>query len=377
MDLITHLLDAAEARSVDVSSTIADIGFDAVADVLFQEVLFRARLDEVACRGLAVTVLVLEHRGRTAELTIPAGETASDVPPVVITQDAGETVRALYGPRELVSSSTRTVSWPGSQVVRREWEGTPLPDRWAAPPQRVLDVLDRRDRPGLDRLAAYCGTDKWGPLHQYAVRYEQYLHRLRDQRLTILEIGVGGYDDPKAGGESLRMWKHYFPRALVCGVDVVDKRAVEEPRVLTVQADQSDRRALEAVVERIGPPDVVVDDGSHVSTDVIASFDILFPLLRHGGLYFVEDLQTSLWPFMFNGSEDDLTRPDHTFGFLKRLVDGLHHEEFLTGARPPSPTDRTVAAVHLFHNLAVVEKGTNADGSPVADALRSGMFETG
>lgn len=377
MDQINQLLDAAETRSADVAATISAIGFDTVAELLFQEILFRARIDEVAGQGYANTTLILVHDGHKAELTVPApdGGANDDVPPVVITQEAAETIRALYGPRELVSSDSRTVRWPGAEVAQREWTRNPLPARWAGPPQRILDVLDRRDQADLGRLATYYGTDKWGPLHQYTKRYEQHLGPWRDRRLTILEIGVGGYEDPADGGESLRMWKQYFPRAVVCGLDIVDKRALAQPRMPIFQADQSDPDSLIAVIDEIGRPDIIIDDGSHVSAHVIASFNALFPYLRHDGLYFVEDLQTALWPFVFGGREDDLTGPDHTFGFLKQFVDGLHHEEFLGDSRAPAPTDVDVTALHVYHNLAVIEKGRNADGSPGADAMRAGALQ--
>ncbi|KAA2262584.1 class I SAM-dependent methyltransferase [Solihabitans fulvus] len=376
MDRINQLLDAAETRSSDLAATISAIGFDSVAELLFQEIRFRARIDEVAGAGYADTTLVLVHEGHKAEFTVPAapdGGPGGDLPSVVITQEVGEIVRSLYGPRDLVSAATRTVRWPGAEVAQRELARNPLPDRWAGPPQRILDVLDRRDQLDLGRLAAYYGTDKWGPLHQYTRRYEQHLSPWRDRRVTILEIGVGGYDDPQDGGESLRMWKHYFPRAIVCGVDIVDKRALAEPRMPIFQADQSDRDSLLAVIDEIGRPDVIIDDGSHISAHVIASFEALFPYLRHDGLYFVEDLQTALWPFIFGGNEDDLTSQDHTFGFLKQLVDGLHYEEFMGDSRAAAPTDREVTALHVYHNLAVIEKGTNAEGSPGADAFRTLM----
>ncbi|GAA2711087.1 hypothetical protein ACFY2R_18565 [Micromonospora olivasterospora] len=375
MDPTTLLLAAAETRDGDVAGAIERVGAEAAARAVFDEVLFRARLDEIAAPDGAATVLTLVHDGAEHRFPVPNPSAYPDLPPVVITQGLAECVRALYGPRESVTDGTRTVRWPGAEVVEREYAKNPPPATWAAPVQRLLDVLDRRDAPTLSRLAVYTGTDKWGPLHQYALPYEQHLASFRDRRLTVLEIGVGGYEDPTDGGESLRMWKHYFPRALVYGLDVVDKQAVDEPRVTTFRVDQADPDALRAVVERIGPPDIVVDDGSHVSAHVISSFTTLFPLLRHGGLYIVEDVQTSFWPFLFQGSEDDLNDTAYTLGFLKQLVDGLHHQEYLRADTwKPLPTDQTVRGVHFYHNLVVVEKGPNRDGSPVADALRAGAW---
>ena len=56
--------------------------------------------------------------------------------------------------------------------------------------------------------------------------------------------------------------------------------------------------------------------------------------------------------------------------FVKALVDGLNHEEFLTPSYEPTYTDLHVRAVHCYHNLVVVEKGDNREGSNKRAVLR-------
>jgi 8-demethyl-8-alpha-L-rhamnosyltetracenomycin-C 2'-O-methyltransferase len=168
------------------------------------------------------------------------------------------------------------------------------------------------------------------------------------------------------------MWKHYFPRAIIYGMDIEDKRGVDEPRLVTIQADQSDHEELARVAERFGPFDIIVDDGSHISSHVITTFRALFPCLRPNGLYIIEDLCTSYWPEVFNGSDSDLNDPDTTVGFLKTFLDGLHHEEFLRpDVREPQPTDAQINAIHFYHNMTVMEKRPNNEGSVVADVFRA------
>ena len=48
---------------------------------------------------------------------------------------------------------------------------------------------------------------------------------------------------------------------------------------------------------------------------------------------------------------------------VRRLLDGLNHEEFLDDDYEPSYTDLHVTAVHCYHNLVVIEKGDNREGS--------------
>lgn len=49
------------------------------------------------------------------------------------------------------------------------------------------------------------------------------------------------------------------------------------------------------MAESDAPYDIIIDDGSHMVRHVIASFEALFPYLRRGGLYIIEDLHTSYW----------------------------------------------------------------------------------
>jgi hypothetical protein len=213
----------------------------------------------------------------------------------------------------------------------------------------------------LTRLAIRYGSDKWG-IHRYTRHYARHLAPLRDQPLTILEIGVGGYSDTGRGGGSLRMWERYFRRALIYGIDLFDKPHANAPRIQVFTGSQADPQFLAELLRQTGPLDLVIDDGSHISRDVIASFGQLFPALRPGGLYIVEDLQTSYWPG-WGGSDTDLDRPDTSVGFLKARVDGLNYEEFThSDGGPPGYTDRHITGLHFYHNLAVVEKGVNAEG---------------
>lgn len=374
---------AATAGQEDLAAAIDDIGAEETALVLIDEIVFRARFGDIgvpAGEGIAA-VVSFSYRERVLSFTISPRPGGADVrpgcagggelPPPVISQGLAEAAQALYGPRELVSAATRGIRWPGHEIV------VPTPDNPGPPPlyyvvvQRLLAVLDRQAPASLTELAVWCGTDKWSALHQYTPHYERHFAPLRDNRLRILEIGIGGYHRPEQGGTSLHMWKHFFPRALVHGIDVVDKRPHDAARLTTVLADQSEPAQLAAVAERHGPFDIVIDDGSHISDDVISTFRHLFPHLRPTGLYVIEDLQTAYWPELFHGSETDLDDPRYTVGFLKTLVDGLHHEEFLSSAaRQQQPTDSRITGIHFYPNLAVIEKGPNAAGSPVADLLR-------
>jgi hypothetical protein len=215
----------------------------------------------------------------------------------------------------------------------------------------------------LTDLAQEFGTDKWGR-HFYTPHYESHIKHLRWRRFTLLEIGIGGYDRANEGGRSLQMWKHFFPRAQVVGLDIEDKAFVEAPRIRAYQGSQTDPEVLERIVAENGRPQVVIDDGSHRPEHMRETFRLLFPLLADDGIYALEDTQTSYWP-RWGGSEDRHD-PITSMALVKDLIDGLNHAEFLDKDYEPSYSDRHVVAVHCYHNLVIIEKGLNDEPGDAA-----------
>lgn len=213
----------------------------------------------------------------------------------------------------------------------------------------------------LKILANVYGTDKWGS-HWYAQHYERHFAPIRRKQLNILEIGVGGYRDPKAGGRSLRMWRTYFPRSHIFGIDLYDKKVHDEPRIKTFVGSQVDERFLSEVTRTIGNIDIIIDDGSHQNDHVLHTFSILFPQLSKNGIYVIEDVQTSYWPEM-GGSTEDLNRRSTTMGFLKSLVDGMNYAEFDIENYEPSYYDKHIVAMHFYHNIVFIQKGLNNEPS--------------
>lgn len=242
-----------------------------------------------------------------------------------------------------------------------------LPEKQLSIARRVFHgvapaLLGPAVRGDLVALATLHGTDKWNA-HWYIEHYDRHFRERRGRPLTLLEIGIGGDDRPDVGGSSLRMWRDYFPRALIAGIDQYDKTQVRGPRIRTFQGDQSDPEFLAAVVQSLAGVDIVIDDGSHRSSDVLASFATLFPLLRADGIYVIEDVETSYWP-EYGGCPDPKADATTTVGFAKRLLDGLNYREWRDENGPdavPSFNDRHVVAVHAYHNLFFIEKGLNID----------------
>lgn len=147
----------------------------------------------------------------------------------------------------------------------------------------------------LTELALKHGSDKAGH-HNYTPIYEKYFAPLRDQPITLMELGIGGYEYPDRGGASLKMWYEYFPHAKIIGLDCHNKVGLDNDRIFTAVGSQANQSYLEDLLSRRGYPNIIIDDASHINNLTITSFQILFPLLAPGGIYVVEDIESSWAP---------------------------------------------------------------------------------
>ena len=180
----------------------------------------------------------------------------------------------------------------------------------------------------------------------------------------MLEIGVGGYENSNYGGESLRMWRRYFPFGMIYGIDIYDKSHLQESRIRIYKADQKDEGALNDIFSTIGCVDIIIDDGSHLNEHVVQTFKILFPKLRDGGIYVVEDTQTSYWKD-YGGDSENLNNPNTTMNFFKKLTDSLNNKEFLIPNYNQTYFDKKIISIHFYHNLIFVYKGDNVEDSNI------------
>ena len=158
----------------------------------------------------------------------------------------------------------------------------------------------------LTELSNRFGSDKGtvgpGPGfggHRYTRFYEAYLEGYRDREFSLVEIGLGVKGDRwdakivqgrNTGGASIKMWREYFRRARIYGLDVNECAYLNDERTRTFVADQGNVEDLAEFVKAVPTFDVVIDDGSHRPDHQQISLDFLFPRLTPGGLYFIEDL---------------------------------------------------------------------------------------
>ena len=213
----------------------------------------------------------------------------------------------------------------------------------------------------LFKLGLMFNTDK-AVGHFYLPHYQRHFRRFKFKRIKLLEIGVGGYEHHNYGGHSLRMWKSYFPFAKIFALDIYDKSALQEKRIDIFKGSQIDGAFLNSVVAKTGDLDIIIDDGSHINEHVIETFKLMFPTLKDGGIYVIEDTQTSYW-IDKGGDSDNLNNPKTMMNFFKGLTDGLNHKEFIIPNYEPSYYDKKIISMHFYHNLIFIYKGNNDEES--------------
>jgi demethylmacrocin O-methyltransferase len=217
---------------------------------------------------------------------------------------------------------------------------------------------------GLTKLGQIYGTDKVDARHThnglaYTEIYERYLQSWRWRRFTLLELGV-------FRGDSLRMWNAFFPRATVVGLDLEQLAAERAPEFEVTVGSQADPDVLESMLRRHPDVSLVVDDASHITSLTIASFRYLFPRLRRGGLYIMEDIAPNTyedwpghdaerganWPAIEqNPGESPFNRRQEMDDFLRELVRDC---DLGGGAFGEGPGMKQVAFVHVWPAIIVV-----------------------
>ena len=233
----------------------------------------------------------------------------------------------------------------------------------------------------LSEVSSKSGSSK----HVYGFTdfYETYIQHLDPE--VICEIGMGGLipshwpeyqfiEQDNPGGSS-RMWLSYFPNSKVYVLDNFSQvsendvqRVIEEVekssngRYKLIEGDQSLRPDLQKYIDAIGQEiDFLVDDGGHKMQQQQLTFAMLFPKIKSGGLYSIEDLHTSLW----NPGPKMGVMPDYSNTTLKML------ENFLSTGKIESQYMTEPEKKYLEENISFCEiwRGTYDNGMSITSMI--------
>lgn len=163
-------------------------------------------------------------------------------------------------------------------------------------------------------------SDKW---NLYLKKYDQLFTNLRSQPINVLEVGV-------QNGGSLEIWAKYFYNAsLIVGCDINPKCGAlqfEDSRIRMVVGDINSNETCAEIENLSAQYNIVIDDGSHTSPDIIQTFLRIFPALSDDGIYIAEDLHCSYWDEFCGGINYEFS----SMNFFKSLCDIVNFEHWGT-----------------------------------------------
>jgi len=138
------------------------------------------------------------------------------------------------------------------------------------------------------------------PSHTYSDFYSRLFWHCRDGVRNVFECGLGTNNPNLPSsmgisgkpGASLRVWRDFFPNAMIYGADIDRDVLFEEDRIKTFYIDQLNPSAIGSFWQTVDTIDFdfIVDDGLHTfeagSTLFLHSIDRLGP----NGIYVIEDV---------------------------------------------------------------------------------------
>ncbi|MDR2408910.1 MAG: class I SAM-dependent methyltransferase [Bacteroidales bacterium] len=206
-------------------------------------------------------------------------------------------------------------------VKNTNWGGGQKNDEKLLP----IDTIDNKAFSSFEEKKSYfdiykqhVGFVSVKSVHYFYI-YDMIFSRIIEENkpITLLEIGV-------QNGGSLEIWEKYLPEnSKIYGVDI-DKKCCDlkfSDNISFHLGSAVDNDFMNRTFKDIDF-DVILDDGSHICKDVIKTFINMFPKLKSGGIYVVEDLGASYWKG--RGYGGGFRKSNASIEFFKRLVDALN-----------------------------------------------------
>lgn len=159
--------------------------------------------------------------------------------------------------------------------------------------------------------------------------------------MTLVEVGVGD-------GGSLEVWRRYLgPAARIIGIDCDPAaKQLEDEGLEIIIGDQADPAFWVTHLARIGPIDVLIDDGGHTNFQQIVTVASALSHIRDGGVIVVEDTHTAYMPKTYAAA------PGYGFiDFARHIVDVMHRRSpFVT-----TPAGDRIGFASAIHRVEFFE----------------------
>ena len=182
-------------------------------------------------------------------------------------------------------------------------------------------------------------TTKWST---YFPIYDQLFGPYRDQEITFVEVGV------QSGG-SLFMWREFFgPKARIIGIDLNEQALKFKEHGFEIYiGDQASPKFWQSTLKKIGPIDLLLDDGGHRFEQQIITTEMVLPSIKDGGLIAIEDTHSSYM------SEFGGPAATSFIAYAKSIIDALHQRNAVTDTTHKS--EPRIHSIQFFDSLVALE----------------------
>lgn len=177
--------------------------------------------------------------------------------------------------------------------------------------------ISRDSKTDLCNIMTNNFSDKGNGWHNYTKLYDRMFKNRKNEKLNILEIGIGSVNpnipSNMTGGElgryyrpgaSVRGWHEYFPNAQIycCDIDNTILNFDEE-RIHGFYMNQTDETCLkqlttDGILKDI-EFDIIIDDGLHHFPTNLMVMNYLLPKVKKGGYYIIEDIIHSEYNYRY------------------------------------------------------------------------------
>ncbi len=169
---------------------------------------------------------------------------------------------------------------------------------------------------------------------------------------NVMELGM--WD----GGSTAFWFECFHPKKLI-GIDLMQRedsdyfqqyiisRGLRDCIKTYWNTDQTDLEKIRNIIEKefSGPIDLVIDDASHAYEATKISFEMLFPLLRPGGLYIIEDWAWGHWKEYQSPNHPIMGNMTEPTKLIFELVEATGSSKDL------------IANLSIFEGFTVIERG--------------------
>jgi hypothetical protein len=264
------------------------------------------------------------------------------------------------------------VSWPAYEtqelrIARRMTDGSrkAFADlQWEADVLRLGDLVFRLQHfrnPAEENPEELCLYKLEGLMDEYRDLFERKHAGFQTEHLLELGIWEGG---------SVALWNELLAPTIHVAVDLRKQSREgafdrylgsrrDDRRIVPIWSfDQADAAGLRRLVVTYfgGTLDLVIDDASHLYDASRGSFETLFPFVRAGGLYIIEDWAWAHWK--------DFQGADHLWAAERPLAQLIHECVEATGS-----STGLISSVAVYHGFVAIERGPRAVSTPVSFSL--------